>query len=69
VLTANIGLPHHSIREAIALAIHLVVHLTRVDGCRRVTGVVAVRGYDARTDRFELEPCLNELDVDAGVHA
>ena len=32
VLTANVGLPHHSIREAIALAIHLVVHLARVDG-------------------------------------
>jgi hypothetical protein len=28
-----------------------------------------VRGYDARTDRFELEPCLDELDVRAGVHA
>ena len=69
VLTANIGLPHHNIREAIALAIHLVVHLTRLEGCRRVTGVVAVRGYDARTDRFELEPRLDELDVRAGVHA
>jgi pilus assembly protein CpaF len=42
VLTANVGLPHHSIREAIALAIHLVVHLARIDGRRRVTGLVAV---------------------------
>jgi pilus assembly protein CpaF len=55
VLTANVGLPHHSIREAIALAIHVVVHLARVDGQRRVTGAVAVRGYDGNTDRFELE--------------
>ncbi len=30
VLTANTGLPHHSTREAIALAIHLVVHVERV---------------------------------------
>ena len=30
VLTANVGLPHHSTREAIALAIHLVVHIDRV---------------------------------------
>ena len=30
VLTANVGLPHHSTREAIALAIHLVVHIERV---------------------------------------
>ncbi|MBW8863299.1 MAG: CpaF family protein, partial [Acidobacteria bacterium] len=32
VLTANVGLPHRSIREAIALAIHMVVHIARVDG-------------------------------------
>jgi pilus assembly protein CpaF len=57
VLTANVGLPHHSIREAIALAIHLIVHLGRVEGHRRVTGVVAVRGYDATADRFTLECC------------
>ena len=55
VLTANVGLPHHSIREAIALAIHLVVHLARVDGHRRVTGVLAVRSYDSTTDRFQLD--------------
>jgi pilus assembly protein CpaF len=63
VLTANVGLPHHSIREAIALAIHRVVHLARVDGRRRVVEVVVVRGYDAATDRFrftsiqEASPC------------
>ena len=53
VLTANVGLPHHSIREAIALAIHLVVHIARVDGRRRVMDVLAIRGYDAQRDRFE----------------
>jgi Flp pilus assembly CpaF family ATPase len=58
VLTANVGLPHHSIREAIALAIHLVVHLARVDGHRRATGVMAVRGYDANTDSFDLQSLL-----------
>jgi pilus assembly protein CpaF len=55
VLTANVGLPHHSIREAIALAIHLIVHLGRVEGRRRVTGVVVVQGYDTVADRFTLE--------------
>jgi pilus assembly protein CpaF len=63
VLTANVGLPHHSIREAIAVAIHLVVHLSRLDGSRRVTGLVAVRGYDVQTDRFELESCLADSQV------
>ena len=67
VLTANVGLPLHSIREAIALAIHLVVHLARIDGRRRVTGLVTVRGYDARTDRFSLESHLSDTHVTDGV--
>jgi len=54
VLTANVGLPHRSIREAITHAIHRVVHLARVDGRRQVTEVAVVRGYDATTDRFRL---------------
>src|SRR5204862_2704578 len=32
VLTANVGLPHRSIREAIGLAIHLIVHIGRIRG-------------------------------------
>jgi pilus assembly protein CpaF len=55
VLTANVGLPHASIREAIALAIGLVVHVARVSGRRRVTAIMALRGYDARLDRFQCE--------------
>jgi pilus assembly protein CpaF len=55
VLMANVGLPHASIREAIALAIHLVVHLDRVGDLRRVTHVVQVCGYDAHRDQFVLE--------------
>jgi pilus assembly protein CpaF len=55
VLTANVGLPHRSIREAIALAIHLVVHIARVSGSRCVTEVVSVRGFDTAAERFTLE--------------
>lgn len=58
VLTANVGLPHRSTREAIALAIHLVVHIARVNGRRRVTEIAAVRGYDGEHDRFIFEPRL-----------
>jgi pilus assembly protein CpaF len=58
VLTANVGLPHRSTREAIALAIHLVVHIARVAGRRRVTEVIGIRGYDAQSDRFLLEPLV-----------
>jgi len=56
VLTANVGLPHRSTREAIALAIHLVVHVARIAGRRRVTQVMTVREYDGHADRFQLEP-------------
>jgi pilus assembly protein CpaF len=55
VLTANVGLPHRSAREAIALAIDLVVHVARVGSERRVTEVTTVHGYDGSGDRFGLE--------------
>jgi Flp pilus assembly CpaF family ATPase len=67
VLTANVGLPHASIREAIALAIHVVVHLARVEGHRRVTGMLAVRGYETASDRFLLDPILGARPRE-GVH-
>ena len=54
VLTANVGLPHASTREAIAFAIHLVAHIARDGGRRRVTELVGVRGYDTQTDAFRL---------------
>lgn len=63
VLSANVGLPHRSIREAIALAVHLVVHLARVGGRRVVTEVVGVRGYDQQTDRFLVEPVLQRFSA------
>jgi pilus assembly protein CpaF len=58
VLTANVGLPHRSAREAIALAIHVVAHIARVNGRRQVTELLAIGGYDSRDDRFVLESCL-----------
>src|SRR5262249_53104651 len=58
VLTANVGLPHRSVREAIALAIHLVVHIARVESRRVVTEVARIRGYDISNDHFELESVL-----------
>jgi Flp pilus assembly CpaF family ATPase len=55
VLTANVGLPHRSVREAIALAIQLVVHIARMGGMRRVADVAHVVGYDIAADRFMLD--------------
>jgi pilus assembly protein CpaF len=66
VLTANVGLPHRSTREAITLAIHLVVHLARLDTRRVVTEVVRVRAYDPHGDRFVVEPWPVEGVVQEG---
>jgi pilus assembly protein CpaF len=55
VVSGTAGLPHASVREAIALAIDLVVHIAREAGQRRITELLAVRRYDAKPDRFEVE--------------
>ena len=55
VVSGTAGLPHASVREAIALAIDLVVHIARDAGQRRITELLAVRRYDAKPDRFEVE--------------
>ena len=60
VLMANVGLPHQSIREAIALAVHVVAHVSRIGGKRRLTELLRVEGYDSRNDQFELSPLLAE---------
>ncbi len=55
VVSGTAGLPHASVREAIALAIDLVVHIAREGGQRRITELLAVHRYDAQPDRFEVE--------------
>ena len=69
VLTANVGLPHRSTREAITLAIHLVVHLARLDAKRVVTEVVRVQNYDPQSDRFVVEAWSPPQAVQEGATA
>jgi Flp pilus assembly CpaF family ATPase len=66
VLTANVGLPHRSTREAIALAIHLVVHIDRWEGRRAVREVLAVEGYDHQADRYTLVPFTSDHATGGG---
>ena len=61
--------PLPPLREAITLAVHLVVHLARVNGRRTVTQVAHVRGYDAEQDRFVVEPWLPEVATQEGATA
>src|SRR5262245_61198218 len=55
VVSGMVGLPHASVKEAIALAIHLVVHIARDADRRRITEVMAMRGYDVPGERFIVE--------------
>src|SRR4030095_8012684 len=63
VLTSNVGLPHRSTREAIARACQRVVDTARVAAQREVTEVLAVRGSNARSVLFVLEPRVQESMV------
>ena len=48
VLMAGFDLPSKAVREQIASAIHLIVHLTRLrDGTRRVTHLTEVTGMES----------------------
>ena len=73
VLMAGIELPSRAIREQIASAIHLIVHISRLrDGTRRVTHLTEVTGMEAGVitlqDIFVLEHG-SELGEDGLFHA
>jgi pilus assembly protein CpaF len=69
VLTANVGLPHASIREAIGFAIDVVAHIARDAGRRVVTELVAVDGYDGGNDAFHVRPASMPKASIAGAFA
>jgi pilus assembly protein CpaF len=66
VLTAGIGLPHRSTQEAIALAVNVVVHISRTGGERRVTELVRIDGFDGDTGSYRLQCLTGEGRGDAG---
>jgi len=55
VVSGTAGLPHASVREAIALAIDIVVHIAREAGQRRITELLVMHRYDTESDRFDVE--------------
>jgi pilus assembly protein CpaF len=72
VLMAGLDLPSRAIREQIASAIHLVIHLSRLrDGTRRVTHLTEVTGMESGVitlqDIFTLSQ--GELGDDGLIHA
>ncbi len=72
VLMAGLNLPARSIREQIASAVDLVVHLSRMgDGNRRVTDITEVAGMDGESiglsSLFHLVRDATSTDSGAGV--
>jgi pilus assembly protein CpaF len=62
VLQSGIALPHTAILRRIAELIDLVVHIERRQGKRLVTEVLAVLGFDNRTDDFAVETIYRESE-------
>jgi pilus assembly protein CpaF len=55
VLQSNIDLPYVAIKSSFADSINLLLHIERRNGLRYVSQVLKVHGYDAGSDRFQLE--------------
>lgn len=55
VMMSGVELPHKVVRRNIADALNILVQVSRQRGKRRVTEILAIRGYDADQDRFDLE--------------
>ena len=61
-LQGGVELPYQAIRQQIADAIHLVLHLSRTQRRRCVREVILVEGYNGACDAYELEPLFNQPD-------
>ncbi|NND04365.1 MAG: CpaF family protein [Acidimicrobiia bacterium] len=65
VLMAGVELPDKAVREQVASALHLIVHLTRMpDGSRRVTNITEVVGMEGPTVTLQ---DVYEFDYEANV--
>ncbi|HEV2500726.1 MAG TPA: ATPase, T2SS/T4P/T4SS family [Terriglobia bacterium] len=56
VLQSGIELPYRAIKTNIADSLDLVVQLDRRPGCRFVSEVLEIKGYDLERDRYEFNP-------------
>jgi pilus assembly protein CpaF len=54
-LQSTIDLPYKAIKSNFADSINLLLHIERRSSCRFVSQLLEVRGYNAETDKYELE--------------
>jgi pilus assembly protein CpaF len=55
VLQSGIDLPYKAIKASIADSIHLLVHIERRHGTRRINEIVAIESYSPTDDSYRLE--------------
>ncbi len=53
VLQSGIELPYRAIKTNIADSLHLIIQLERRPGCRFISEVLEIKGYDPEGDRYE----------------
>lgn len=56
VLQSGIELPYRAIKTNIADSLNMVVQLERRPGCRFVSEVLEIAGYDSEADHYEFNP-------------
>lgn len=58
-LRADVDIPYRAVQGEIGDLIDFVIHLERREGCRRVSEVLELHGFDAETGRYETSsiPC------------
>jgi pilus assembly protein CpaF len=58
-LRADVDIPYRAVQAEIGDLIHLVVHIERRDGVRRVSQILELHGFDAETGRYETTTLYN----------
>jgi pilus assembly protein CpaF len=56
VLQSGIDLPHRAILTNIANSVDLLVHVDRIRGCRKISELLEVRGFDTKQDECCISP-------------
>jgi pilus assembly protein CpaF len=65
VLESGVELPFRSIKTNIGDSLNAVVHIERRPGCRFISEVVELHGYDPDTDLFNYSPVFQKKEGNA----
>ena len=62
VMMSGVELPHKVVRSNIGDALNILVHLSRRNSKRKVTEILAIKGYDPGQDQYQLETLYQSSD-------